>query len=333
MEAEERGLFEATLRRACASADGAALDRALDQLGWADALAADPRTAIATLFEQVGTANTVTSALDRVVGVALGVTIGPSAGVVLPALGRTDPPGRLVGDGLLVGGMASASLADTASAWMVADSDDGPRVVEVATADLTLRAVRGVDPRSGLIEVSGDGVAPTAPGRPEAADWPRAVALAQLATAHELVGASRAMLELARAHALGRIQFGRPIADFQAVRHRLADTLVAVEATDALLDSAWDEGTPTAAASAKALAGRSAKTAARHCQQVLAGIGFTTEHDFHHYVRRVLVLDQRFGASPRPDQGARSPTAGHQAAPPVAAPLSGPARRRPGAWP
>ena len=48
---------------------------------------------------------------------------------------------------------------------------------------------------------------------------------------------------------------------------------------------------------AKAFAGRSAHTATRHCQQVLAGIGFTTEHDFHHYVRRVLVLDQLFGTA------------------------------------
>ncbi len=297
MDDEEQALFEGTLRGACESASGAALDRALDRLGWAEALAADRRTAIATLFEQVGTANTVTSALDTVIGSALGVTIGPATGAVLPLLGRTDPPGRMVGDELLVGGMAWSTLAHTTSAWVPSDSEDGPRVVEVATADLTLRAVQGIDPRSGLVEVSGDGVAPRAPVRPDAGDWPQAVALAQLATAHELVGASRAMLELARAHALGRIQFGQPIADFQAVRHRLADTLVAIEATDALLASAWDEGTLTAAASAKALAGRSARTATRHCQQVLAGIGFTTEHDFHRYVRRVLVLDQRFGAS------------------------------------
>ena len=48
---------------------------------------------------------------------------------------------------------------------------------------------------------------------------------------------------------------------------------------------------------AKATAGRSARTAARHCQQVLAGIGFTTEHRLHLYVRRVLLLDELFGAS------------------------------------
>ena len=105
------------------------------------------------------------------------------------------------------------------------------------------------------------------------------------------------MLELARRHALGRVQFGRPIASFQAVRHRLAETLVAVESAEAVLGAAWEDGSPTTAAVAKALAGRGARTAARHCQQVLAGIGFTTEHPFHRYVRRALVLDELFGSS------------------------------------
>ncbi|HEX6416952.1 MAG TPA: acyl-CoA dehydrogenase family protein, partial [Acidimicrobiales bacterium] len=109
------------------------------------------------------------------------------------------------------------------------------------------------------------------------------------------VGAARAMLDLARQHALERVQFGRPIAGFQAVRHRLAETLVAVEAADAALAGAWDDGSPFAAGVAKAVAGRSARTAARHCQQVLAGIGFTTEHPLHRYVRRVLVLDRLLG--------------------------------------
>jgi alkylation response protein AidB-like acyl-CoA dehydrogenase len=47
---------------------------------------------------------------------------------------------------------------------------------------------------------------------------------------------------------------------------------------------------------AKAFAGRSGRTVAGHCQQVLAGIGFTTEHPLHHFVRRTLVLDQLLGA-------------------------------------
>jgi alkylation response protein AidB-like acyl-CoA dehydrogenase len=103
-------------------------------------------------------------------------------------------------------------------------------------------------------------------------------------------------LELARQHALERIQFGRPIGSFQAVRHRLAEALVAMEAAAALLAATWDEPSPVTAAMAKGLAGRSARTAARHAQQVLAGIGFTTEHPLHRYVRRTLALDQLLGA-------------------------------------
>jgi len=121
--------------------------------------------------------------------------------------------------------------------------------------------------------------------------------VAQLAMGHELVGAARTMLELARRHALERVQFGQPISGFQAVRHRLAETLVAIESADAVLSAAWEDGSPTSASVAKALAGRGARTAARHCQQVLAGIGFTTEHEFHLYARRVLVLDELFGSS------------------------------------
>jgi hypothetical protein len=119
----------------------------------------------------------------------------------------------------------------------------------------------------------------------------------RLAVGHELVGAGRAMLDLARTPAIEREQFGQPIAAFQAVRHRLAEALIAIETAEAMLAEAWEDGTEETAAMAKAVAGRSAMTAARHCQQVLAGIGFTTEHPFHLYFKRVLVLDQLHGSS------------------------------------
>jgi Acyl-CoA dehydrogenase, C-terminal domain len=109
-----------------------------------------------------------------------------------------------------------------------------------------------------------------------------------------LVGASRAMLSLARRHALDRVQFGRPVASFQAIRHRLADTLVAIEGAEATLQSAGDD---LSSLLAKAAAGQAALTAARHCQQVLGGIGFTTEHDLHRHVRRALVLDGLLGSA------------------------------------
>jgi alkylation response protein AidB-like acyl-CoA dehydrogenase len=92
------------------------------------------------------------------------------------------------------------------------------------------------------------------------------------------------------------MQFGRPIGGFQAIRHRLAESLVALEAAAALLDAAWDDPSPVIAAMAKAFAGRSARIVARHCQQVMAGIGFTTEHSLHLFVRRTIVLDQLLGA-------------------------------------
>ena len=109
-----------------------------------------------------------------------------------------------------------------------------------------------------------------------------------------LVGSSRAMLELARRHALDRTQFGRPIASFQAVRHRLAETLVAIEGAEAALACAGDE---LGALLAKAAAGQAALTAAKHCQQVLGGLGFTAEHDFHRHFKRVLILDGLLGGS------------------------------------
>src|SRR5690606_28235520 len=82
---------------------------------------------------------------------------------------------------------------------------------------------------------------------------------------------------------------------FQAVRHRLAEALVAIEGLDATLAAAWDEGTPLTAALAKAAAGRTARTVGAHAQQVLAGIGFTTDHPFHLSLKRTMVLEGLLG--------------------------------------
>ncbi|HET9874531.1 MAG TPA: acyl-CoA dehydrogenase family protein [Mycobacterium sp.] len=110
-----------------------------------------------------------------------------------------------------------------------------------------------------------------------------------------LAGTSRAMLSLARQHALDRIQFGKPIAAFQAVRHRLAETLVAIEGAEATLSAAATADLSSLLA--KAAAGHAALTAARHCQQVLGGIGFTAEHELHRHMERALVLDGLLGSA------------------------------------
>ncbi|MGB8405139.1 MAG: acyl-CoA dehydrogenase family protein [Mycobacterium sp.] len=112
-----------------------------------------------------------------------------------------------------------------------------------------------------------------------------------------LIGSARAMLALARQHALDRVQFGKPIASFQAVRHRLAETLVAIEGAEATLSLPDAESPDLTALLAKAAAGKAALTAAKHCQQVLGSIGFTAEHELHIHVKRALVIDGLLGSS------------------------------------
>ncbi|UXA15593.1 acyl-CoA dehydrogenase [Mycobacterium sp. SMC-8] len=148
--------------------------------------------------------------------------------------------------------------------------------------------------------ISAESPEPTLGGLPlrrEEEGYPIRVAEARVAVGWWLVGSARAMLRLARQHALDRVQFGRPIASFQAVRHRLAETLVAIEGAEATLSLPGADNPDLTALLAKAAAGKAALTAARHCQQVLGGIGFTEEHDLHLHVKRALVLDGLLGSS------------------------------------
>jgi hypothetical protein len=132
---------------------------------------------------------------------------------------------------------------------------------------------------------------------------PSALAAGRLALGWWLVGIGRGMLGLARQHAVDRVQFGRHISSFQAIRHRLAETMVAIEGAEAALLAARDipedsEGSHALACLlAKAAAGQAALTATRHCQQVLGGIGFTAEHPLHRHVKRSLVLDGLLGST------------------------------------
>lgn len=292
----ELELFERSVARAVEGRTGAALDDELLALGWPDALATDPATAVPVLFRRQGAANSTSSALGMVVTAAL--TGDPMGGpVVLPALGGAVPPGHAIAvdgavevevevDGLIAGRRGSETT-------MLVPTEGG--TVAVAAVDVAVTPVGGIDPAFGLRRVSG-----RARGEPVYSGdtaWTVAVAHARLSLGYELTGASRRMLDLACSHAVERIQFGRPIASFQAVRHRLAETLVAVEAAEAVLADAWAAPDGALPLAAKALAGRAARTAARHCQQVLAGIGFTAEHPFHRYLRRTLLIDQLFGSS------------------------------------
>ena len=295
IDESELEVFGEGLRHAAATCSGGALDDALEVLGWRDALAADRRAAVSILFEMLGRADATCSALDVVVADALGISFDATV-AVLPALGSCEPPGRLGGETVAVRGSGSTDFLRGGGALIVATSSAGEVALAVDRGDLAVAPVEGLDPEMGLVEVtarvSADGALVCRPGA-----WEHAVAAGRLALSHQLVGASRAMLELASDHARDRVQFGRPIGAFQAVRHRLADCLVAVEGADAALSSAWDEGSALTAALAKAIAGQAARTVGRHCQQVLAGMGFTGEHPFHHYLRRTILLDQVLGDS------------------------------------
>jgi hypothetical protein len=292
IDAADLELFEQSLRHANEGRTGSKLDAALVDLGWHDALAVDPHAAISIHFELQGRAGATSSALGHVVASSLGID-EPMA-VVLPALGRWAPPGQRRGDHVVVDGICAFGLAVQDRVLVAAAGGDENVVVVVPASALTVRAVSGLDPDLSVAHVTGEA---RAAAERASGDWGAAVDLARLAVAHELTGASRTMLDLARTHALERMQFGQPIAAFQAVRHRLAEALVAIETAAAMLDAAWLEPTPQTAAMAKAVAGRSARTVAKHCQQVLAGIGFTTEHSFHRYLRRILVLDELFGSA------------------------------------
>src|SRR5687768_13710085 len=184
MDAADLELFERSVRAATAAAD---IDAALADLGWHDALSVEPQVAVSTLFRAQGEANTTSAALDHLLRHALGV----DTAVLLPPLGSWAPPGGPVG---LTTGTPEQLL-------VVHRAGDKDVAVVVPTDALTLRAVHGIDPSLGLVEVAGDQTGGTDHGP---VDWDATVALAQLALAHELIGASRRMLQLAREHALER---------------------------------------------------------------------------------------------------------------------------------
>jgi len=131
------------------------------------------------------------------------------------------------------------------------------------------------------------------PGPATTAAVGRAVDVATTALAVETVGAAQAIFDITLAYAKHREQFGVPIGSFQAIKHKFADMLVALErarATSyfAALTIAEDDDRRTLAASiAKAAAGDCAALLAKEGIQIHGGIGYTWEHDMHLYVRRV----------------------------------------------
>ena len=104
--------------------------------------------------------------------------------------------------------------------------------------------------------------------------------------AAEQIGAAERCLELTVEYTKNRVQFGRAIGSFQALKHRMADLYVAVSAARAVVADACTEPTPTNAATARLAACEALNAVAAEGIQLHGGIAITWEHDMHLYFKR-----------------------------------------------
>ncbi len=190
-------------------------------------------------------------------------------------------------------GTAPAVLGGGLAHVLVLPAGDDAIVVDVAADGVSVDVPTNLDPtrRSARVTLDGAPVEVLAGGRRVLDD------LARVLLAAEATGLATECTEQAAAYAKVRVQFGRPIATFQAVKHHCANMLVATElATAAVWDAAraasegGDQFT-LAAAEAAALALAAADECANLNIQVHGGIGFTWEHDAHLYLRRATALE------------------------------------------
>jgi alkylation response protein AidB-like acyl-CoA dehydrogenase len=119
--------------------------------------------------------------------------------------------------------------------------------------------------------------------------------------AADLLGSAARVLDMAVQYAQDRVQFGRPIGSFQAVKHRCADMLVDVEGMRSTVYwaawciSATDPDASVAASTAKVWCGDASKRVMASALQVHGGIGFTWEHDLHFFMKRAQLDQLAFG--------------------------------------
>jgi alkylation response protein AidB-like acyl-CoA dehydrogenase len=125
--------------------------------------------------------------------------------------------------------------------------------------------------------------------------------LAAVALAAEQVGGAQRVLEMSVEYAKSRIQFGRPIGSFQAIKHKCADMLLEIEsAKSAAYYAGWaaaedNDELPVTACLAKAYCSEAYFHAAAENIQIHGGIGFTWEHDAHLYFKRAKSSELIFG--------------------------------------
>jgi alkylation response protein AidB-like acyl-CoA dehydrogenase len=134
--------------------------------------------------------------------------------------------------------------------------------------------------------------------------WPilqKVLNLATVSLCAEMVGGAQRVLDLSVSYAKERVQFGRPIGSFQAIKHKCAEMMLQVEsAKSAAYYAAWavDEDVPEAplaVSMAKAYCSDAYRNTAGEGIQVHGGIGFTWEHDMHLYFKRAKYAEFTFG--------------------------------------
>lgn len=220
---------------------------------------------------------------------------------VLPALVRDSPVAESWLSRLAAGELlATVTVAEHVP--FALDADRADLVLALTTtgaqhlAGPVVRQQSSFDPARRLFTVDSD-----ARSEVEGATNDTAVQHGVLATAAMLIGAGHRMLDLCTRYVTERQQFGRPIGEFQAVKHHLANVLIALEFARPLVHGAClslagrSEFAARDVSAAKIAAGDAADTAARVALQVHGAIGYTVEHDLHLWFTRTRALRSSWG--------------------------------------
>ncbi|WP_055399728.1 MULTISPECIES: acyl-CoA dehydrogenase family protein [unclassified Mycobacterium] len=223
------------------------------------------------------------------------------AATVLQELGRGLVPSPLLGTTLAELALLAAAEPDAETLAALAEGAsigalvfDADYVVNGDTADVVVAATDGQLARwtrfSAQPVVTMDPTRRLAAVAPEETETigadPGMADAAAILLAAEQIGAAERCLELTVEYAKNRVQFGRPIGSFQALKHRMADLYVAIAAAKAVVAEACGEPTPTNAATARLVATEALCAAAAEGIQLHGGIAITWEHDMHLYFKR-----------------------------------------------
>lgn len=176
--------------------------------------------------------------------------------------------------------------------------------VPAGVPGLSCRRCPTLDQTRPLAEVRLDGVRVEADARLEGG-WEtirRVLDRAAIALAAEQVGGAQRCLDMSVSYAKERVQFGRPIGSFQAVKHKCADMFVLVESSrSAAYYAGWaasvgDPETPVLASLARAYCSDAYFRCAAEAIQIHGGVGFTWEYDVHLYFKRARSSEQLLGS-------------------------------------